>query len=554
MSDAARHLMRLRLFGGKLHKAKKGELEFPPPTGYVFDDGTLCFDPDEQVRSAVQLLFSRFPIEGSAYGVVRYFTEKGLVFPSRHAHKDAPAEIRFVKLTHARVLSILRNPLYTGAYVWGRRRQRQTLCDGAVRKCCQTVLLPEEWHAFRQDSHPAYLSWQDYLVNLRRLQVNDPKRHNAQGHGAPRRGEALLQGLLPCGLCGRRMRTLVHHAEGPSYECSHRSDGEKTCWSTMARRIDEKVVEVFLASVVPSELELSLTVVDEVERQAAEVNKQWQLRLERARYEAARAERQYQAVEPENRIVARTLEARWNQKLTELEQIERELEQTRTAHKLDLTDDDKRAILALAGDLPKVFFAPTTSAAERKQFLRLLIADIALTPIQAPQRETQVRILWKTGAITEVNVPRPTSVEQCKHAPEVVALVQKLVAKGQSNAQIAAELHRRNLKSGRGHDFTESLLRNLRHDYGIKSPQLRDKDGRPMATPLCDTRGRYSVPGLAAHYKVSTHVVRYWISRQIVTPQRDYPGGPFWFDLTPETQDRIAEALRRGYTSRRPRT
>lgn len=551
MSDAERHFLRLRLFGGKLHKAQKGELGFPPPTGYVFEHGTLCFDSDEQVRSAVQLLFSRFPLEGSAYGVVHYFAKNGLLFPSRHAQRDAPAQTCFVKLTHARVLSILRNPLYTGAYVWGRRRERRTLCEGAVHKRRMTMLLPEEWHSFRPNSHPAYLSWQEYLMNQQRLQDNDPKRYVAHGHGAPRRGEALLQGLLLCGRCGRRMKTLVHGAEGPLYDCARRYDGEKTCWSTMARRVDEKVVEEFLSTIVPSELELSLAVVAEIGRQSDEVNKQWKLRLERARYEVARAERQYQAVEPENRIVARTLETRWNQKLQELQQIERELEEAKSAQRLVLTDEDKDTIRRLAADLPKVFHASTTTAVERKQLLRLLIADIVLTPIDTPQRVTQIRILWKTGAQSELTALRPSSVEQCKTSAEVVALVRELVAKGQSNAQIAAELASRNWKSGRGHPFTESMLRNLRHDYGIRSPLPREPDGRRAPAPYRDGSGRYSVTGLATHYQVSPHVVRYWISRCIVTPKRDYPGGPFWFELTDDAHNRIAEALQRGYTARR---
>jgi hypothetical protein len=286
----------------------------------------------------------------------------------------------------------------------------------------------------------------------------------------------------------------------------------------MARRIDQQVVEVFLGAVNPSELELSLAVVAEVERQADQVSQQWKLRLERARYEAARAERQYQAVEPENRVVARTLETRWNQKLQELLHVERELEQARSAHKLDLSEEDKRAIRALTGDLPKVFHAPTTTAAERKQLLRLLIADVVLTPVESPQRATQIRILWKTGAVTELIAPRPTSAQQRKAAPAVVDLVRELVSRGQSNAQIAQELSLRGLKSGLGRDFTESVLRNLRHDYGIKSPQPRDPDGRRHPTPLCDERGRYSVQGLAAHYRVTAHVVRYWISRRVLTP------------------------------------
>lgn len=554
MSDAERHLMRLRLFGGKLHKAKKGELAFPPPTGYIFDSGALCFDPDEQVRSAVQLLFSRFPLEGSAYGVVRYFAEQGLLFPSRHAQKDAPAQMHFRKLTHARTISILTNPLYTGAYVWGRRRQRRGLVEGTARNRRETLVAREQWHSLRFDSHPAYISWQDYLVNLQRLQDNDAKCHGSHGHGAPRNGEALLQGLALCGRCGRRMKTIHHSAQQTVYECSRRMDAEKTCWSTMAWRIDAKVTELFLAAVTPPELELSLAVLKEVEHQAAEVDKQWKLRLERARYEAARAERQYHAVEPENRIVVRTLESRWNQKLQELLQVEREYEEARRAHKLDLSPDDKLAIGALSKDLPAVFHAETTTAAERKQLLRFLIEDIVLLPVEEPRRETQIRILWKTGAITEATAPRPTSGELLRTPKEVIAAVEQGVEQGRSNAQIADDLNLRHLKSGRGHPFTESVVSNIRHDNHIVSKRANGADGKQQPTPLRDARGRYSVPGLAAQYHVTIHVVRYWILRKVLTPQRDYPGGPFWFELTSEAQSSIAKALQTGYGSRRQPT
>lgn len=194
-------------------------------------------------------------------------------------------------------------------------------------------------------------------MNLQRLQDNDAKQHGAAGHGAPRKGEAILQGLCLCGVCGRRMRTLHRGEKHTVYQCGQWFNGGKKCWTTTAWRVDEKVKELFLAAVAPAELELSLAVVQEVERQAAEVERQWKLRLERARYEAARAERQYHAVEPENRIVVRTLEARWNQKLQELLSVECEYEEARRVLKLDLSDEDKRSILNLSKDLSLVFEA-----------------------------------------------------------------------------------------------------------------------------------------------------------------------------------------------------
>lgn len=549
MSDAERHMMRLRLQGGKLHKAKKGELAFSPPTGYVFDESALCLDPDEQVRAAVQLLFARFPLEGSAYGVVRYFADKGLLFPSRHARRGSPAEMHWRPLTHARVLGVLKNPLYTGAYVWGRRKQRRTLTEGGVRKRAQTLNAREQWHILRYDSHPAYLTWQEHLVNLQRLADNDVKQHGAHGHGAPRKGEALLQGLCLCGVCGRRMRTLHRDGKNTVYQCGQWMDAGKKCWTATAWRIDEPVKELFLSAVTPPELELSLAVLQEVERQSAEVERQWKLRLERARYEAARAERQYHAVEPENRIVVRTLEARWNQKLQELLAIECEYEEARRVLKLDLSDEDKRSILNLSKDLSQVFDSQTTTAAERKQLLRLLVEDIVLTPVSTPQRATQIRILWKTGTITEVQVPRPAHVQLGKTPATVVEKIRELYAKALSHEQIAQELNQQNLKTGRGRAFTPRTVWLIGRRYGLaSSQQTRAQSRRRQPTPDRDEQGRFSVRGLAAHYHVPPHRVRYWIARHVLTPHRDEPGGPFWFDLTPEVEARIAVALRDGYS------
>lgn len=548
MSDAERHMMRLRLQGGKLHKAQKGELAFSPPTGYVFDGNSLCFDPDEQVRTAVQLLFARFALAGSAYGVVHYFADKGLLFPSRHAHKGAPAEIRWLRLTHSRVLTVLKNPLYTGAYAWGRRRQRRTLTDGGVRKRCQTLSAREQWHILRFDSHPGYITWQEHLMNLQRLQDNDVKQHGEHGHGAPRKGEALLQGLCLCGVCGRRMRTLHRDENHTVYQCGQWMEGGNKCWTATSWRIDEKVKELFLAAVAPAELELSLAVVQEVERQTAEVERQWKLRLERAKYEATRAERQYHAVEPENRIVVRTLETRWNQKLQELVAIECEYEETRRAHKLDLSDADKHSILTLSKDLSQVFDAPTTTAAERKQLLRLLVEDVVLTPMSTPQRATQIRILWKTGTITEVCVPRPANGQHGKTPEVVVETIRELYQKALSHAQIAQELNRQNLKTGRGRAFTARAVSPIGRRNGLVRIQKNRAPSGRQRTPERDEQGRFSVRGLAAHYQVPCHRVRYWIARDVLTPQRNEPGGVFWFDLTPEVEARIALALRDGYS------
>ncbi len=200
MSDAERHVMKLRLQGGRVHKAKKGELAFPAPTGYVFDGGALVFDPDEHVQRAIRLLFERFRIDGSALAVVRYFAQHDLQFPSRYEVRDGPAQIEWKPLTHARVITVLKNPLYTGTYVYGRRHNKRVIAEGRIRYQRDHRLPRDQWISLVPDAHPAYISWEQHMANLKRLEENWTARGGAINHkGAPRRGEALLR-VLPAGV------------------------------------------------------------------------------------------------------------------------------------------------------------------------------------------------------------------------------------------------------------------------------------------------------------------------------------------------------------------
>lgn len=545
MSDAEIHLMRQRLRGGILHKAKKGELAFPPPTGYVFDNGALVLDPDEQVQKAIRLLFERFRLDGSIARAVRYFTRHGLLFPSRHAHRDGHAEIQWHPLTTHRALTLLRNPTYAGAYAWGRNRERCALVDGAVRCRHEKLAAPEQWHAFVKDAHPAYITWEEYTENLKRIEENATRAPGVYMRGAARSGEALLQGLVLCGRCGRRMHSSVPVASTPVYECVRSEYGEGRCWSTVARRIDDKVVETFLEAMAPPELDLSLAVLKEVERQADSLARQWKLRLERARYEAQRAERQYNAVEPENRIVVRTLEARWNQKLQELAQVEQAYEEAKGKQKLELSAQDKKAILALARDLPGLWNAPTTSFVDKKRMLRLLIQDVVLSPVDVPERAVRIRILWKTGAISELQTPRPTPADSRRTPELVIAVVRELAGKKYSDPRIAAELNRRGLKNALGRAFTSTAVGPLRRRHAIRAGRHPGASSTPLSEQ--DEQGRYSMRGLISRYGVSAPMVHYWVRRGRITPVRDKKRGAFWFEMTPELQSLLAMARSRGY-------
>ncbi len=285
------------------------------------------FDPDEQVQRAIRLLFERFRLDGSAYGVARYFTRHGLPLPARDVRTRA---LRWGPPRPTQLDRILHNPIYAGAYVYGRHEQRMGLVDGQVRRRCTRRIPPEAWPICLRDHHPAYISWDEFMANQQKLRDN---RRGAAGavdrRGAARDGEALLQGLVLCGRCGRRMDTLYSgHERRPVYQCCQLPGGD-FCWSVPARAIDRAVAGLFLACITPPEIELALAVVREAERQGREVDRQWTLRLERARYDARLAERRYKAIDPDHRVVARTLEREWNDKLTELERLEREYHDVR---------------------------------------------------------------------------------------------------------------------------------------------------------------------------------------------------------------------------------
>jgi DNA invertase Pin-like site-specific DNA recombinase len=545
MSDAEIHFMRQRLQGGILHKAKKGELVFPPPTGYVFENGVLAFDPDEQVQRAIRLLFERFRLEGSIAGAVRYFNHQGLPFPSRYARRDGPAEIQWHALTTEHALLILRNPIYAGAYAWGRNRDRRVLVDGRVRRKHEKITDFDQWHAFLRDNHPAYITWEEFMGNQRRIEENATRFHGIHSRGAARNGKALLQGLVICGRCGRRMYSSQPQANVFVYACIRSAVAEKDCWSTVAHRIDDKVSETLLEAMAPPELDLSLAVIKEMERQSASVDRQWRLRLERVRYEAQRVERQYNAVEPENRVVARTLETRWNEKLQELAQVEREYEAAKSAQKLELSAQDKKAILSLARDLPSLWNAPTTTAADKKRILRLLIQDVVLSPVEVPQRATRVRILWKTGAISELLVPRPTLADSHTTPKPVIDVVRKLARQKYSDSRIAEELNRRGLKNGLGRSFKATTVGALRRGHGIPAGRHPGWNNVPMLER--DAQGRYSTRGLIAHFGVTAPMIHHWVKEGRISPAPRHGSGPYWFEMTPELEAVLAKVQRAGY-------
>jgi DNA invertase Pin-like site-specific DNA recombinase len=540
--------MRLRLAGAKLSKARRGELRQIPPTGYVWgDSGGLVFDPDEEVQRALKLLFERFRIDAGGYAVMRYFAQHKLRFPARHYHREGSSEVTWKPLSHARVLAVLKNPIYAGAYVYGRRQERMGLVDGEIRRRRLRALPMAEWLVCIRDAHPAYVSWSEYTEALEKLRTNRTNQQWLDQRGAPREGSALLQGLLLCGQCGRRM-TVRYQRCHPWYECRRggfQTGETKTCFGLPGQPIDQAVEEIFLRTMCPPEIELGLAVAREVEKQASRVEQQWAMRLERARYDARKAEQRYKAIDPDNRLVARNLEHEWNERLREVEDLERDQAEVRAREHLQMNDDDRRAILAMARDLGQVWRAPTTSQADRKNLMRMLVREIAVSPVEIPRRATCVKILWQTGQISELVVARPSKGEAVTTPPALIERIRDLAARGQGDAEIAAELNAQGVRSGRGRSLTVAAVAWIRWRNSIacmKEPKIA------LAQPMPDRRedGLYSVRGVARELGVTVHIVRYWQSRGLLVGRRGRYSS-WWFSLDEETRKRLHDAKACGY-------
>jgi DNA invertase Pin-like site-specific DNA recombinase len=548
MSEAELHWLHCRLVGGKLEKAQHGTLRWRLPVGLIYDGaGQIVLDPDEEIQHAVRQVFAVFATSQSALAVVKHFAEHGLQFPERLWQRVRKGEVVWRPLRHARVLSILHNPFYAGAYVYGRTKTRQRPLPGEARrvKGYTRRVNRDAWLTLLHDHQPGYISWTQFRCNLAQLEENQTW-HPDQHRGAVREGGALLQGLVACGVCGRRM-TVRYMPDGvrPIYVCTqlHKDFAGKTCQFMRGDGIDAAVAQLLLAAIEPAQLTIALEAIEHLEAQARAIEHQWQLRLERARYEADRARRRYQEVEPEHRLVARTLERDWNEKLSVLDQLERDYAAMRPAASRHVSEAERQGILDLVHDLPAVWHADTTTHAERKHVVRLLIKDVMLT-----KRETTIRIdvRWQTHACSTLEVPRPKPAYVIRRtAPAVVERMRQL-AREHTDIEIAERLNAEGYRGGQGGAFTPSKVDWLRYAYGIKS-------GCPLGPAACPTGqrgdGRYSARAAAALLNVSVYTIADWCKAGTLDGVQVAPRGPWWITLTPE----VISALRKPVRQYKPR-
>ncbi len=427
----------------------------------------MVFDPDEQVQRAVRLVFETFRRNGSAKRVVRHFAAEGILFPRRLVAGHRAGEVVFVPLEHYRVLHLLHNPRYTGAYVYGRTRQRKVVVGTATH---YRRLPRDEWKVFIPNAYPGYISWEEFESNQAKL------RANAAGYGwdrrrsPPREGVALLQGIAVCGRCGRRMRVQYHVKKGhpiPTYTCVRDAiqRGEPACQIVLGTGVDETVSQAVLESVTPASVELALEVFEELQARKAEVDRLHRAQVERARQEAELAQRQYMLVCPENRLVADTLEREWNEKLRQLSEAEQEYIRVSGSDAHTVSSKDRQRIQSLVSDLPRVWNDPRTPSRERKRMLRLLVEDVTLLR----EEVIRIQIRWKGGATTQMERPLPLNAADLRRTPSGIVELVRALATEQTDAQIARTLNARSLHSGTGMSFTALSVRRVRTAYRIEN-------------------------------------------------------------------------------------
>jgi DNA invertase Pin-like site-specific DNA recombinase len=538
MSEHELYLIRQRMLSGKLAKAERGELAVPLPIGYARrPSGEVILDPDEQAQHAVRLVFGTFRRLGTLNSVLRYLVAQEVQLPVRVHSGPSKGELEWRRPTRETLQNMLHNPAYAGYYAYGRRQVEPRRKIPGRPDTGRVVKDASEWLVLLPGRLPAYITPEEYEANIARMAAN---RQTAGAPGAPRDGAALLSGLLRCGRCGgHRMTVSYHDASARSaygYTCAFYQTNYGTggrCQHIAGAALDDYVAGQVLDAVGPAALEVSMAAAAQAEDERAMLDKLWRQRLERARYAADRARRQYQLAEPENRLVARQLEADWEAALAETARLEADYQRFAEEQPTALTAAEQAAIQALARDLPAVWDAPSTTQADRKELLRILIEDITAT-VAGDSELVDVTITWAGGHQTTGQAVRPVArLDQLSYYPALLALVAGLAAAGRTSRQIADALNAEGLRPPkRTTRFTGQQVRTLISQRGIRA---RAK-GRPAAlTGLAP--GQWSVTSLSAELGMPTASIYNWIYRGWITA-RHPPGTRNWIITADDQQMR----------------
>jgi DNA invertase Pin-like site-specific DNA recombinase len=544
LSEAELHLIRSRLTEGLRHKAARGELKQGLPVGLDYDeDDRVIITPDEAAREAIATVYRRFDELGSARQVLLSLREDGLLLPRRH---NGSRRITWAPASYPAVHDFLTNPAYAGAFVFGRTRTEKRVTAAGKLITSVRVLPREQWAVLIPGHHPGYICWEAYEANTAKLRANwrPPRGH---GGGAPREGTALLQGLLRCGRCGRIMQTGYSGPKGnsPRYVCARAQQlyaAERGCCSIGGGRLEKTILAELFTVLEPASLEATAKALAEAEGRHRKRLAVFELAVERARYEAERAQRQYDAVEPENRLVARTLERAWEDKLAAVRQAENDLRAQQARRPVALTEQELAWITTAGADVKAVFWAPTTTIPERKQLVRAVITEIVLT-ICDQQRVAGLRIIWQGGAVTELSMPMTKKGGHTRTTSEdTVALVRRLAGHydDKTIAQILSKQHRR---TGTGLTWTKARVKTLRVSRGIPAfaPQPETVSAAGQDVPVV------TIAEAERILDVTKGTLYRWLRDGFITGEQLTPGAPWQIRIDQALRDKIRPEVPDGW-------
>jgi len=543
LSEAELHIIRQRMSQGRMNKAKRGELFNHAPIGYVrLSTGQMAIDPDEQIQDVVRLIFNQFEQLGSINAVLRYLVRHQIKLPVRPHSGPNRRRLEWHRPNRQTLRNILHHPIYAGAYAWGRRaidpRRKIPGRPGTGR----TVVAPEKCAVLLKDRCPAYINWEQYQAHRRQMANNQVR---GQNRGPARQGSALLGGLLVCGRCGCRMMVRYTRSQKQGETGSHRLHyfcarhaidyGSKLCQSLAGRVLDGFVAKQILTVLEPAALQLSLTAAEDIERQQKQLDQQWQHRLERAQYDAERAARQYHAVEPENRLVARELERQWEQKLLELHQLKEEYDRFRDEQPITLSGADRERIRTLSADIARLWHSHQTTSVDRKTIVRHLIKQVVITAPSGTQY-MDVTIHWAGGFSSHHTLVRPVArYDQLDNYKRLMEYILELRAQKQTSAQIADRLNLEGYRPPKRREtFNGAMVRQLLARLMRSGKRSRAIESYALA------ENEWWISDLARHLQIPRPTLYNWVSRGFVNAKQ-LPGvqGPWIIWADSDEQDRL---------------
>lgn len=530
-SEAQWYNMRTQLCAAQMNKAKRGELRLRLPVGLErLEDptapgapGQVVLTPDLQVQGMLQLVFEQFARLGSGQKVLRYLRDEHLLLPHRVHGKT-----EWVRPAYQMIYNLLKQPAYAGAFAYGKHHREHL--PGDQSKVITHSVPQSEWPVLIQGAHPAYISWEQYQQNQQRL------AENAQGkqwkRGAARDGAALLQGLVRCARCGRSMH--VHYTHASAYVCDRevREFAGPRCQSLIIAHVDAAISRLFLEAVQPARLEAAISALGQIEANNQLLTRQWQMRLEQARYEVDLARQRYECVDPHMRLVAAELERAWEDKLLALRQLEQEWQEFQSRHLQPLEPTDQAAIRRLAQDLPALWFAPTTTPEERKRLLRCLVREISLDTFSKPGFSV-LQVSWHTGGTTRLEVPRPGH-----GTPPATSIANRLrqLAACLPDDQIADLLNAEGYPTATGLPWTLARVRAVRRKHHVPSscPYII-----PTGSDQPRGDGLISVNAAAARLAVSRGMISDWFHAGLIQGHQRCPGASLWVRLDDDDLRRL---------------